>query len=255
MGADEAAGPVHHLLSYGGGVNSVALMVLLVSEGLPLDGVVFADTGGEIPETYAYLNVAREYLAPHGIPLMVVAKTGLNLYETAWKRRVIPSTLWRWSTRDYKVTPILRHYRTLGGHVNQYLAIARDEAHRMKDSRVDYVSNLYPLIERRLTREDCVTIITEAGLPTPPKSACFFCPFSSVARWRWLYEDHPNLYQKAMDLEENGKHFPAQRLTNIAFRDRLDVSLRTLGEHFSKGTALPMVEHTEEAPCGAECMT
>ena len=34
-------------LSFGGGVNSVALMILLLREGLPLDEAVFADTGGE----------------------------------------------------------------------------------------------------------------------------------------------------------------------------------------------------------------
>jgi hypothetical protein len=230
-------------------------MSLLVQEGLPLVGVIFADTGAEIPETHSYLEIAREYLAPHGIPLTVVAKNGLNLYDTSWKREVIPSTHWRWSTRTNKVTPILRHYRALGGHVNQYLAIARDEAHRMKDSRVEYVTNVYPLIERRLTREDCVTIITAAGLPTPPKSACYFCPFSSVDRWRWLYDTHPDLYQKAIDLEEHGKHFPAQRLSNIAFRDRQDITLRTLGESFRTGTALPMLQAPSEDPCGAECMT
>jgi hypothetical protein len=242
-------------LSYGGGVNSVALMILLIQEKLPLDGVVFADSGGEVPETYAYLDTAREYLAPHGITLTVVAKTGLNLYDTCMKRQVIPSTLWRWSTRDAKVTPILRHYRSLGTHVNQYLAIARDEAHRMKDSRVEYVTNIYPLIERKLTRDDCVQIITDAGLPLPPKSACFFCPFSSVSRWRWLYDEHPDLFEKAMVLEEQGKHFPTQRLTNIAFRDRLDISLRTLGESFSTGLPLPVLQAPEEEPCGAECMT
>ena len=40
---------------------------------------------------------------------------------------VFPSAIWRWSTRDYKVTPIHRHYREIGGHINQYLAIAWDE--------------------------------------------------------------------------------------------------------------------------------
>jgi hypothetical protein len=255
VGVAAGAEVVHHILSYGGGVNSVALMILLLREGLPLDGVVFADTGVEIPETYAYLEVAREYLEGHGIPLTVVSKPGSNLYETAWRRQVIPSTLWRWSTRDYKVTPILRYYRSLGGHVNQYLAIARDEAIRMKDSRVESVTNLYPLVERHITRDACEVIIRDAGLPIPPKSACYICPFGSVDRWRWLYETHPQLYAKAMALEENSKHFPAQRLTNIAYRDRLDISLRTLAESFSRGTALPVVRSTEEAPCGAECMT
>jgi hypothetical protein len=100
-----------------------------------------------------------------------------------------------------------------------------------------------------------VEIIEQAGLPIPPKSSCFFCPFGSLDRWRWLYETHPDLYEKAMALEENSKHFPAQRLTDQAFRHKKDVSLRTLARMFEDGTTLPVIADRDEAPCGAECMT
>ena len=244
-----------HVLSFGGGVNSIALMIVLLREGLPLDEAVFADTGGEVPETYEYLDIAREYLADYEVHLTIVSKRGRSLYETAWDRRVFPSAIWRWSTRDYKVTPIQRHYRTLNAHVNQYLAIAWDEIHRMKDSRVDYVTNLYPLIDRRLTRADCVTIIEEAGLPIPQRSSCFFCPFNSLDRWRWLYERHPDLFEKAIALEERSKHFPSQRLTDQAFRERTDISLRSLAETFANDRPLPALPAVEQQPCGAECGT
>lgn len=252
---DETKLPVGHILSYGGGVNSVALMLLLVREAAPLDEVVFADTGAEIPETYAYLEVTRSFLDGHGIPFTVVSKRGPGLYDTSWNRRVFPSAIWRWSTRDFKINPILRHYRSLGSHVNQYLAIAWDEIERMKRSRVDYVTNVFPLVERRLTREDCVGLIRDAGLPIPPKSACYFCPFSTMDRWRWLYETHPYLYNKAVALEEHSKHFPSQRLTDQAFRRREDLCLRSLRERFSQGKPVPETAVAEPAPCGADCMT
>ena len=41
---------------------------------------------------------------------------------------------------------------------------------------------------------------------------------SRADRWRWLYETHPDLFDKAIALEENSKHFPSQRLTDQAFR-------------------------------------
>lgn len=251
----DAAPEVKHVLSYGGGVNSVALMVLLLREGAPLDEIVFADTGGEIPETYEYLPTSQAYAEERGVPFTTVRKPGLSLYDTAWRRRVTPSTIWRWSTRDYKVTPILRHYRALGGHVNQYLAIAYDEFRRMKASRVGYVTNLYPLVDRRLARADCVQIIEDAGLPIPPKSSCYFCPFGSVDRWRWLHDNHPDLYSKAIALEENSKHFPAQRLTDMAFRERTEISLRTLADVFSAGSPVPALPAEEDGPCGVQCMT
>ena len=115
---------IRHVLSFGGGVNSVALMVVLLREGLPFDEAVFADTGGEVPETYQYLEIARQYLTNNRVPLTVVSKRGRSLYETSWDRRVFPSAIWRWSTRDFKITPIHRHYRSLEAHINQYLAIS-----------------------------------------------------------------------------------------------------------------------------------
>ena len=246
---------VRHVLSFGGGVNSVALMVLLLQERLPFDEAVFADTGGEVPETYQYLEIAKKYLADHEVPLTVVSKRGRSLYETAWTRRVFPSAIWRWSTRDFKITPIHRHYRSLEAHINQYLAIAWDEVYRMKDSRVEYVTNLYPLIDRRLTRADCIAIIRDARLPVPERSSCYFCPFNSVDRWRWLYETHRDLFDKAIALEEHSKHFPAQRLTDQAFRTRTDISLRSLAEVFASGGPLPAQPAVEHQPCGAECGT
>ena len=242
-----------HILSYGGGVNSLALMIHLIETKEPLDEVVFADTGSEVPETYEHLDIAREYLDNHGIPLTIVSKRGGNLYDRCWDRRVIPSVVWRWSTRDFKVTPIHRHYRSLRTHVNQYLAIAYDEIERMKDSRVPYVTNIYPLVDHKITRAKCIELIEAAGLSVPVKSGCFFCPFNSADRWRWLYETHPDLYQQAVALEENSKHFPSQRLTDQVFRERAQITLRELPSTFKNGRS-PEVE-AQQIPCGAECMT
>ena len=247
-----------HVLSLGGGVNSVALMILLVRDGKPFDEAVFADTGVEVPETYSYLKVAREYLERHCVPLTVLKKNGRtgSLYETSWRRRVFPSAIWRWSTRDFKVNPIHRHYRSFGVHINQYMGIAYDEIERMKHSRVDFVTNFYPLVDQKITREGCEEVIRDAGLPVPVKSGCYFCPFNSFERWRWLHDEHPELYAKAVALEEHSKHYPAQRLTDQVFRERAQVTLRQLGEMFDDSESTERMPLADlEVPCGAECMT
>ena len=55
---DEQKREGSYILSFGGGINTVALMVILLNEKAPLDGVVFADTGGETPATYDAVAVA-----------------------------------------------------------------------------------------------------------------------------------------------------------------------------------------------------
>src|SRR5438552_2082882 len=120
-------GKSRHVLSYGGGLNSFALLLLLLKSGRRLDEVVFADTGAELPETYAHINFVRKFLRSKGVAFTVVKSGNGSLYETCKRRRVIPSMIWRWSTRDYKITPIYAYYRSMGCHINQYLAIAWDE--------------------------------------------------------------------------------------------------------------------------------
>lgn len=239
-----------HVLSFGGGVNSVALMVLLLDQGMPLDEAVFADTGAEVPETYEYLEIARAYLESRGVPLTTVQKRGDDLLATCKRRKVIPSALWRWSTRDFKVRPIHAYYKSLRTNIVQYVAIAYDELERMRTNEADWIQTEYPLVDGRVTRDGCLDIIRAAGLPEPVKSGCYFCPFNSLARWRWLKDNHPPLYANAIELEEGSKHFPAQRLTDQVFRRRAAVTLRELPEH-SRYAALPVTE----LPCGGECHT
>lgn len=231
-----------HVLSYGAGVNTGALMVLLVRKKMPLDFAVFADTGTELPETYEYLKVTREYLDRHGVEFKVLKPTAGNLYKTCVRRKVIPSTLWRWSTRDYKIRPIHQFYKSLGTHINEYLGIAYDEIERMKASKEDYITSLFPLIDNKMTREDCVRLIKSARLPVPIKSGCYVCPFVPISRWEYIYKNHRSIYYKVMKLEESNKHFPKQSYTAQTLRGLIKTDFTINGE-------IPL-----EAPCGAACM-
>ena len=239
------AGKSTYVLSYGAGVNTTALMVFLVRKRMRFDVAVFADTGTELPPTYEYLKIATEYLSKHGIDLKVVRSKNGSLYETCKRRRVIPSKIWRWSTRDYKITPIHAYYRSLGTHVYEYLGIAYDEVERMKASREEGITSLFPLVDSRMTRADCVKLIKSARLPIPIKSGCYICPFQSIPRWHDIYVNHKDLYLKALELEESSKHFPTQKL-NVH-------SLRGLMENqFKIGEPAPRMS---DEPCGAFCMT
>ena len=244
-----------YILSFGAGVNTVALMVILIDEKAPLDEVVFADTGGETPGTYDSVEVARQYLARFHIPFRVVKARprSTDLFGTALRRRVIPSVKWRWCTRDFKVNPIHRHYQERGGHIKQYIGIAFDEIHRMKDSRDEYITNIYPLVEKRMTRQDCLDTIASAGLPIPEKSGCFFCPFNSTERWRHLLDHYPKLFDEAVTLEEQSKHFPGQRLTDQMFRKRSQITLREYREQLILGKEVDFIP--DGAACGGYCMT
>lgn len=235
-----------YILSFGAGLNSTALMIMLVEKQYPLDEVVFADTGAEVPETYEHLKAVDTYLSTQGIPLKIVRSKNGTLYDTCWRRKVIPSQIWRWSTRDYKITPIYAYYRSFGVPVNQYLGIAYEERDRMKQSGVPYVNNIFPLIEKKIVRQECMDIIllSEFDFSMPVRSGCFFCPFNSISRWTELYEKHMGLFLKAKELEENSKHYPKQRL--------MKWTLGALQQKLENNESLPQVY--VKRLCSSECI-
>ncbi len=57
-----------NIVGYGGGTNSTAMLIGLYQRGIPVDLILFADTGCEQPHTYAYLPVMNRWLSEHGMP-------------------------------------------------------------------------------------------------------------------------------------------------------------------------------------------
>jgi hypothetical protein len=62
------------VVAYGLGVDSTAMLIEFARRGIRPDHVLFADTGAEKPETYAYLPVIQGYLARVGFPPVVTVR-------------------------------------------------------------------------------------------------------------------------------------------------------------------------------------
>jgi hypothetical protein len=79
----------------------------------------------------------------------------------------------------------------------------KPETYKYEDKKYIY---WYPLIEWGWYREDCLDAIKRHGLPIPPKSACFFCPGSKKHEVVQLMDNHPDLLQRALDMENRAKN-------------------------------------------------
>jgi len=62
------------VVSYGGGTDSTALLIEAHRRGIRPDLILFADTGSEMPHTYAYLPVVAEWCARVGFPEVQVVR-------------------------------------------------------------------------------------------------------------------------------------------------------------------------------------
>lgn len=210
----------------GGGVQSTALLVLAASGELDFRVFLFANVGedSEHPDTLTYLRqVAMPYAAQHGIALHELHRTRRDgSLETLYGRLTRPGSRslpipvrmpdtgapgTRSCTADFKIRVVGRWLRQHGATPKSPATVAvglsLDELHRAHNRRQEpYERLIYPLIDRRLTRADCITIIRDAGLPVPPKSACWFCPFTRPSTWRLMRQTRPDLFERACSLEQ-----------------------------------------------------
>lgn len=200
---------VKQLLSYGGGVQSVAMCVLVARGDLPKpDAVVFADTGREVPTTLAYaqqyvVDILRSvglelHVAPHNLAKVdLYAHNGdllLPVFTTTGKMPGFCSSEW-------KARVVERYVRaTFGWTPSEYLTWIGYSLDEKRRARPD-PARRYPLLELSLTRSDCEHIICSAGLPLPHKSRCWMCPHQRAEEWLEV-RAQPELWQRAVELDE-----------------------------------------------------
>jgi len=181
--------------SYGAGVNSVALAEVLHYK----PERVFADPGCEYPETYEYL---KGY--PHEVTtLHPIVEECSNIEEWCHKLGHAPFSQMRSCSVKWKHRPMEKYMKP---PCTVHIGIAYDERHRVKvyekNTRRGKFYYSYPLVEQGITRAQCVEIIHEAGLQAPPKSGCWFCPQQSKASWWRLGRQHPDLFWRAVAIDD-----------------------------------------------------
>ena len=221
-------------VSLGLGRNSVAMLVGLHERGEPVDAVLFADTGSERPETYAYLPMLDRWLAAVGYPTITVVRNrspiagDASLFDECHRKSVLPSPAYggRSCSLKWKVEPqrrwvaawlLAREAWARGGEVVNLVGFDAGPADLRRAARgrdrwpVGH-RNRYPLQEWGWTLPDCVDAILRAGLPIPVKSACFMCPSARKPEILDLARAHPQLARGCLELEARAR---ARGLTTV----------------------------------------
>src|SRR5215471_2151116 len=62
------------IVAWGMGVNSTAMLIGMAERGIRPDLILTADTGGEKPETYAFVRTFRLWLADVDFPELIVVR-------------------------------------------------------------------------------------------------------------------------------------------------------------------------------------
>jgi hypothetical protein len=203
-----------HIISLGAGVQSSTMALMAAcGELTPMPSfAVFADTGDEPKAVYEWLEFLRRNLPfPVAITGRWFGKWGPE-YPSELRRLSAwiiendfsqipcftegangrPTLGKRQCTRHWKIDPVKRKIRSRlnvtgcrlpDGYVTLWQGISWDEISRMKPSREPWMTHRFPLIDLKMSRQDCLSWMKARGFPEPPKSACLYCPYKDRARW------------------------------------------------------------------------
>lgn len=230
--------------SCGGGTQSAAIAALIVRGELPKPAAAaIADTGREASETWRYFDaVLKPNLARAGVDLIRLPHdewSTVDLFGGAdGKTALIPAFTYRDGTRgqtrkycsnEWKSRPVERYYRSLGlkgGSI--WIGFSIDEYHRARshDSAAAW-NHSYPLLDRRMSRADCIALVVNQGWPQPPRSSCWMCPYRSDAEWLHLKRTDPADFESAIALESEMQaidpdlwlHSSGKALASVDFGD------------------------------------
>lgn len=229
--------------AYGGGLNSTAMLIRWVSLGYPLDLILFADTGGERPETYEIVSLMSQWLESNGAPAIEIVRyvnargREVTLEERCLETRRLPSLAYGFKkcSLKFKRAPQDKHVNNwsparaawAAGHkVVKLIGYDADEPHRAERAQAKYALDAasekpsldvrkyqyrYPLIEWDMGRDECEDVCSSAGFINIPKSSCFFCPSMSNAEIYRLQDHHPDLFARALAIEANAESTTAGR--------------------------------------------
>ena len=185
----------------------------------PVEYVVFADTGAEWDHTYANIEYAKRACEVAGIPFVVVHNEYRGPIDEYIKERgIVPffnggkhtcSKIW-------KQKPMQDFAKETFGDdtvVRWAVGISFDETARMsKFNGLDKKAldqgqiSRFPMTDMRITRFDEEQILDRMNWKPDGKivrlSACYHCPYNTESDLRLLRTKNPDLWQKAVDIEQ-----------------------------------------------------
>ena len=207
-------------LSLGAGVQSSTLALMIEKGQVPMvKAGIFADTGAEPEAVYKWFDWLKTQVS---YPMYKV-KIGDLYWHTLWFLNNMPliddglsipfftkentklgvGMMRRRCTYNYKILPVTMKIRNLLGvkkhkkinkktnerGIDLLLGISYDELLRMKQNKNKYFNNIYPLVDLKMSRQNCIDWIKKNYNKIPPRSSCIFCPYHSNKEWLRIKEN------------------------------------------------------------------
>lgn len=228
-----------HIVSFSGGKDSTAMLLIMLEREYPIDEIIFCDTGKEFPALYRHIDKIEEYI---NRPITIINgdKTFdywmFNHEKTKGKHigkkgYGWPDNLARWCTAYFK-REIMNKYikEKYKNDYIEYVGIAYDEFKRYEKTQNGHKK--YPLIEWKITEGMALKYCYDKGFDWEglythfDRVSCWCCPLKNQRELYMLYSFYPELWDKLKDMDRRSwnqfkKDYSVQDLENM-FKEWLD---------------------------------
>jgi len=220
----------NQIVSFSGGKDSTAMLLMMLEKNEPIHSIVFCDTGWEFPEMLDHIDKVEKYIGME----IVRVKPKVDFNYLMLDRKITrgkhaglkgygwPSVMRRWCTRE-KISAIYRYDKTIPNPV-ACIGMAYDERSRLYSKSSQKYSIRYPLVDYRVTEQEALEYSYSKGFNWKGlyykfrRVSCFCCPLQRIGELRKLRRYYPALW--AIMLKWDNK-IPAHNTT--AFKDGVTV--------------------------------
>lgn len=227
-----------NIISFSGGKDSTALLLMMIDRGIRIDDILYVDTTKEFPDMEEHIKRIGGYIQPLKITrlsfdfdyyfseIMRIKGKYKGIKGYGW-----PSPLKRWCT-TFKLKSMRDYIKDkYGGKsiINNFVGIAYDEAHRMNKKKLKKGERVIrPLVHWGIKEADALEYCYEKGFDWNglynhfPRVSCYCCPLKSLTDLKALYLHYPELWENMVRMDADS-----------IFRFRRDYSLKDLSEMFA----------------------
>lgn len=219
-----------HVVSLSGGKDSTAMLLMMLEKKMPIDYIIYADTGKEFPQMQKHLQDLAEYIKekyptappitvlhpPRSFDWYIFEQTKKNEDGKTQKGYGWASMRCRWCTSEVKTRPIKAFCNRILGRVISYIGIAADETKRL--SKNNGVKARYPLAEWGITENQALEYCYSQGFTWDglyrifKRVSCWCCPLKSIKELKALYDRFPELWARLREMDERS---PVKRSPSI----------------------------------------
>ena len=199
-----------HIVSFSGGKDSTAMLLMMLESKMQIDEIIFLDTGVEFFEMYKHIEKVEKYInrpitklkAENSYEYMMFdyeKKKGKNKGQKGYSWADFRN---RWCTQYLKKQVMNRYLKEKYKNIEiiEYHGIAVDETKRLIKNREKNIK--YPLAEWGIIEKEALEYCYKKGFNWDglyekfDRVSCWCCPLKNLKELKVIYKEYPKYWEK-----------------------------------------------------------